>query len=519
MEVERESNRTLYGSEVKGKVRKEIIANAVYSLTIGRSTSACIERDYPGDLLKQLQATVTLSPERIQRLEKSLERWKKIHDSDIQEKEAHQLKVCFLAGDDPTKDLDVFLGHNVLDNNIWMFEKDHSVYLRAKEALKKSGGYRSVKLRNVDVMDFFKSNHNRFDIIYIDSCSSLPAKHTLKVIASIFQLNKLESPGALITNFSFPPKELAESVEQKQITFVANEYLQCKLETTPHQNPEQIYSDFITHQVIDLASLLVPASHILLPTNWKAILIPNIKTFFEEVHKHLANSDDDDDVDSDAMKAIVNDFYLTKICRAMKQEKEKEKEKEIKANPLCTAWLRSVFPRSKGPSENLDICELLQTALLFTSFTFFSKFANNATQEFLRPASTDEDKKLMAGIVLGAQAEPSYPVLDKVLRLKYTQSDEKKKCKRQMFCDVFIFDRCRYLFDLPPTVNIAGQFCNDDDDDFLMSKMLLDGMRRQLKRLCKTGIFQIDFRRQFGLSESDGNDEELSCLPERKIVE
>ena len=50
--------------------------------------------------------------------------------------------------------------------------------------------------------------------------------------------------------------------------------------------------------------------------------------------------------------------------------------------------------------------------------------------------------------------------------------------------------------------------------------MLLDGMRRQLKCLCKTGILQIDFRRQFGPSETDGNDEELCmCLPERKIIE
>ena len=126
----------------------------------------------------------------------------------------------------------------------------------------------------------------------------------------------------------------------------------------------------------------------------------------------------------------------------------------------------------------------------------------------------------MAGIVLGALAEPYYPVMDKLLRLKYTQSDKKVTYKRQMFCDVFIFDRCSYLFDLPPTVSIAGQFCNDGDDDFLMSKMLLDGMRRQLKCLCKTGILQTDFRRQFGLSETDGNDEKLrTCLPERKLVE
>ena len=515
MAAKGERNRTLYDSRVKGDVRKEIIANAIHSLTKGRSTSACIKHDYLGDLLKQLQANATLSPERIQSLTNSLDRWKKIYDRDFKEKKAHELKVGFLAGDDPTKDLDVFIDHGVLENNIYMFEKKRNVYLRAKEAIKESGGYRGIKFYNDDIMDFLKSNHNRFDIIYIDSCSSLPANHTLEVIALIFQLNKLESPGALITNFSFPPKELGESVEQNQITFVANEYLRYKLGPTLHPKAdEQIYSDFITHQIIDLASLLVPASHILRPTNWKAILKPNVKTFFEEVRKHLANCDDftSDDADSEAMKGIVNNFYLTKICRAM--------EKEIKANPLCPVWLKDVFPRSKGPSQSLDICELLQAALLFSSFTFFSKFANNDTLKWLQSASRDEDKELMAGIVLGALAEPSYPVLDKLLRLKYTQSDNVKKCKRQMFCDVFIFDKCSYLFDLAPTVSVAGQFCGDDDDDFLISKMLLDGMRKHLICLCKTFILQIDFRCQFGLSETDGNDEELcTCLPERKIVE
>lgn len=512
MEAERESNQRLYDSEEKRKVREEIIPSAIHCLTEGRSTSVCIKPDDLGDLLEQLQAIGTLSPERIQSLRKSLE----IH-TNITGKDPNQLKVALLAGDYPLEDVKVFVNNGVLDNSIWVFEKDPKIALKAKEAIKQSGEYRGIKFYTVDIITYFENYDQKFDIIYFDACGPLPAERqkTLKAIVSIFQLNKLESPGALITNFSFPPEELAEVVEREQITFVAKEYLQKKLDTTLHQETdEEIYSDYITHQVIDLASLLGPASRILRPKKWEEILIPQVRTFFETVHKHLLNSDDStsDDLDSKAMKAIVNNFYLTKICRAMKDK--------ITSNPLCKAWLREVYPHSKGPSQGLDICELLQTSLLFSSFTFFSKFANNATQEFLQPASRDEDRELMAGIVLGALAEPYYPVMDKLLRLKYTQSDKKKTCKRQMFCDVFIFDRCSYLFDLPPTVSIAGQFCDDDDDDFLMSKMLLDGMRRQLKCLCKTGILQIDFRRQFGLSETDGNDEELyRCLPERKIVE
>lgn len=506
MAAERESNQRLYDSEEKRKVREEIIPNAIHCLTEGRSTSVCINRDYLGDLLKQLQANGILSPERIQSLTKSLE----IH-TNISGKDPNHLKVCCLAGDYPLEDVKVFVSNGVLDSNISVFEKDPKIALKARKAIRESKKYHGVKLFTYDIVTFFENYNQSFDIIYFDACGPLPAERqkTLKAIASIFQLNKLESPGALITNFSFPPEERVESEEREQLIFVAKEYLQHKLGTLHQTTCEEIYGDFITHQVIDLASLLGPASHILRNLKkWEEILILQVRTFFETVRKHLLNSDDST---SDDFNSEVMNFYLTKICRAMKEEG--------KRNPVCKAWLHEVFPRSKGPSEHLDICELLQTALLFTSFTFFSKFANNATQEFLRPASTDEDKKLMAGIVLGAQAEPSYPVLDKVLRLKYTQSDEKKKCKRQMFCDVFIFDRCRYLFDLPPTVNIAGQFCDDDDNYFLMSKMLLDGMRRQLKCLCKIGILQIDFRHQFGLSESDGNDEELcTCLPKRKTV-
>ena len=359
MEAERESNQRLYDSKVKRQVREEIIANATHSLTEGRSTSACITRDYLGDLLKQLQANGTLSPERIQSLTKSLE----IH-TNITGKDPNQLKVCFLAGDYPLEDLEVFINNGVLDNNIWVFEKDPKIASKAKEAIIQSGEYRGIKFYPVDIITFFKNYDQSFDIIYFDACGPLPAERpkTLKAIVSIFQFNRLESPGALITNFSFPPEELVEVVERKQMSFVAKEYLQHKLETTLHQKTdEEIYGEYITHQVIDLASLLGPAGHILRPKKWEEILIPRVRTFFETVRKHLLNSDDSasNDLDSEAMKAMVNNFYLTKICRAMK------KEDEIRSNPLCKAWLREVFPHSEGPSQGLDICELLQTALLF----------------------------------------------------------------------------------------------------------------------------------------------------------
>ena len=213
MAAERESNQRLYGSEEKRKVREEIIPNVINCLTEDRNTSVCFKRDCLEDLLGQLQANATLLPERIQSLTESVNK-----HTNIQEKRSNHLKVCFLAGDDPTKDLEVFATHGVLDNNIWMFEKNTKLASKAKTAIKQSGKYRGIKFYPCDIITFFENNDQSFDIIYFDACGSLPSERqkTLKAIASIFQLNKLESPGALITNFSFPPKEL-EVVERKNL--------------------------------------------------------------------------------------------------------------------------------------------------------------------------------------------------------------------------------------------------------------------------------------------------------------
>ena len=104
-------------------------------------------------------------------------------------------------------------------------------------------------------------------------------------------------------------------------------------------------------------------------------------------------------------------------------------------NPLCKAWLNEVFPRLTKQAHKQSLCSLLLTSLLFSSFDFFSRFTNEKCEKFLRPAKSPEDKVLMAGLLYGMSAEPSYPVLDKLLRLEYVAK------KRQMFCDVFIFDK------------------------------------------------------------------------------
>lgn len=524
-------SRSLYDQKDKGKVRNKVIEHAVRSLTTERSTSVCVQRGCPRDSWnKSHAARNNWSQERFQSMDEHLEQWELYHDSTtVQTKRPSELRVCCFAGDDPTNDLEVLTDNGVLCRNIWLLENNSKIFQLAKENIEKSGLYRGVKLVPHDILKFFEDDKTKaFDIIYFDACGSLPSakQETLKVIASIFKLNKLTSPGVLITNFSFPPKEPAkpaEREERKQITYVAKEYLMHKVfynETSLNQmTDEQIYSEFVTHQVIDLASLLIPACRMVLPSKWNEIFRP-AESFFEEVNKNLfhigdstsevARSDQDAGKhERDLMDCVavdpMNHFYMTKICNAMQMGKTQMK------NPLCKAWLKEVFPRLTKDSQTQNICSLLVTPLLFSSFNFFSRFANCKCAKFLRSAKCPEDKLLLAGLLYGMSAEPSYPVLDKLLRLEYTAK------KRQMFCDVFIFDTCRYLFGLPPTVYVEGQFCDDEDNDFVIAKMVLQRMKKRLQYICQKDLFKIDIRCQFSLGETDTVEEELR-LPKREIV-
>lgn len=521
---------SLYDQEEKGDVREKVIEHAVRSLTTERSTSVCVQRNYPRDLWNQSHAAVTniWSKERIRSMNEDLEEWESLYDgTTTQTKEPSALRVCCLGGDDPTNDLAVFTRNKVLCRNIWVLEKNPKLFSLAKENIEKSGLYRGVKLVPHNILKFFEDNKTKvFDIIYFDACGSLPSakQETLKVIASIFKLNKLTSPGVLITNFSFPSKERAregEPEELEQITYIAKGYLKHKVfnnETIVNQmTEEQIYSDFVTHQVIDMASLLIPACRMVLPSNWDDIFIP-AEDFFKQVKENLlhigdstsevAGSDQDAGNHNNLMDGeavdLLRHFYMTKIGNAMEMGKTQK-------NALCKAWLKEVFPRLTKDSQRENPFPLLMTSLLFSSFNFFSRFANDKCAKFLRPAKSPEDKVLMAGLLYGMLAEPSYPVLDKLLRLEYVAKE------RQMFCDVFIFDTCRYLFQLPPTVYVEGQFCDDEDNDFVIAKMVLQRMKKRLQYICQKDLFKKDIRCQFSPGETDAVDEELR-LPKRETV-
>jgi len=235
---------------------------------------------------------------------------------------------------------------------------------------------------------------------------------------------------------SFPPKQLAKCEEQKQITYVAKEYLKNRMKDitgcyngffSGEKTDEQIYSDYVTIQVIDSASLLIPAQRMFLSSKLWGQIFKRTKTFLEEVSKHpphsvgstsevserCTNRTEQDagmqrNVGCKDCEALYNNFYLSKISVASEVENK---------NSWCTAWVNEVLSSLPGASHKQKVSSLVLTSLLFSSSNFFLKFANSTFEECIGSSMCSEDKTLIAGLLYGLSAEPSYPVLDRLLRL------------------------------------------------------------------------------------------------------
>ena len=518
-----------------------VFEQAVRCLTTERKTSACVQRDHVERVWQQLHETAEAqhlftSKER-EEITKEIIGWERFYDSQIQERKPSDLRVCYLGGDNPINDLEVLVKNGVLCQNVWAIEKDSKTLENAWKEINRSN-LRNVRLFKGDILTFLKDFKGQFDIIYYDACGSLPAnkQNTLKVIGYVFLYDKLSSPGALITNFSFPPREhekpedganaQASGEERNKINLLTRTYLTHRLVNTlrednyPENNElflnkrtdEANYSDYITYQVIDSAYLFVPAFRMLLSAKkslWEQIFssrdnfLQELKSYFVKDSQSLSKDKEDLHGLHAASKAFIFDCKLIAEQSYLRHIGSELTSEEAKKNPLCKSWVNEVFPdwKSSFLKNDHDISWLLLTPLLYLSEDFILHFSNSDfRQKCLGPlfkaldersqfpsccdaATTCATSCLVAGLLFGQLAYPSFPVLNKLLRLHYTAK------KRQMFADVFIFDKCRYIYEQFPTVDCAC-FAIDEPKQQMVFRMAVDGLRKHLRAICED-VFQF----------------------------
>ena len=545
-----------YRQSVKINCRWRLIEHAVRHLTEERDTSVCVRQNHVRKVWSQLQETGEalnyFSDEERRNIEKEISEWEHFHRSQVQTRKASDLRVCYLAGDNPTNDLEVLVNLGILPQNVWAIEKDAEKYEIAREFIRRSN-FHNVRLFKGDILDFLDVFGGQFDIIYFDACGTLPAskQETLKFIGYVFLNKMLNSPGALITNFSFPPlgqqqqaptqegearidlnamtldevgfpnkAQEAKSADFERLSLkeLSVGYLKHRFTNTLHdigKIPEEIalylnqrtdeenYGDYITYQVIDSAYLYIPVRRML-----KATKIGNSSPFWDQLYQEkeeffkavsiglqVATATDLNSLaTSDEMRYFsktIKESYLQHIALIFKEKSRR--------NKIFRAWLIELFP-NLNMKKKPGIVSLLMTHLLSYSLTFIDKFANQDLKKYcLEPLfevlksietfpmfsdvpNPESATSMVTGLLYGQMAYPSFPVVDKLLRLSYTAK------KRQMFSDVFIFDKCRYVYEQFPTVDYST-FALHELHQQMVIRMVVDGLHKHLGRICKLDVF------------------------------
>ena len=489
----------------------------------------CVKREHVARVWKQLHESRkadTFRKEERDEIEKEIGQWEHFHGSQVQTRKPSDLRVCYLCGDNPINDLEVLLANGILYQNVWAIEKDSKVLKKAYNAVKNSKS--NVKLFKGDILTFLKDFKGQFDIIYLDACGPLPSKkqETLKIIGYVFLYDKLTSPGALITNFSFPRPQKnsaqGEDKEREMINFLVKEYMNYRLcnvlrkDNSLENNPEDKrtdednYGDYVSFQVIDSAYSFIPAQRMLLSEDeslWGQIFSSK-KTFLDKINSYNEESTKTANKKSMALRKMLKKKYElhAKSSLFFKLRKMAETfQKESEDYCCCKAWVRDIFPdwdsdlKPLLKDKHAEIPMLL-APLLVSSPSHIIDFSNDAfLSGCLRPlfkavagekfpiccdsTTPGQAACFIAGLLYGQMAHPSFPVMDKLFRLRYIAK------QRQMFADVFVFDKCRYMYEQFSTVYSA---CLDiaEPKQQMVLRMVVDGFHKHLGGICSEDLFK-----------------------------
>ena len=498
---------SLYDQKEKKECRSRLIEHAIKCVTTERHTSVCVTTNHVvkiwTNLMNNEEAKQYFSREERLNITNAVKKWVKFHKSRIKSKVPEDLRVCYLAGDNPMNDLEVLVQNGILAQNIWAIEKVSGLIKKACKAIYLPQS-KHFKLFKGDFIDFLRELEGQFDIIYYDACGTLPSakQRTLQVIGTVFQHNKLTSPGALITNFSFPPAQAPEQergnlspqdAERNRITFLAETYLKYRELNTPlssqehsqknTKTAEDTYSDYITRQVIDSAAVYIPAQKMLLSSALWDQLYSEKSKFLQKVKLYDTEKE---------YSPTSSESYLRMIGFDMKNN--------VSTNTLCQSWVNEIFPewRESISVKKRQISSLLLTHHLSCSEEFIDEFANEDFQkrclEPLKEALDSADTngtilpsfcdtldaasatRLVGGIHYGQLANPSFLVVNKSLRLRYTAKT------RTMFSDVFIFDKCPYLYDQFSSVDFGIDSIKSEQQ--MLIKLIVNGLRSHLREIC-----------------------------------
>lgn len=273
-----------YTQNVKCQVRRRVLEQAVTMLTTARDHAPVVRGDefretldYATAFLKQFN----FSRAWVEDLDSEAESWMEFYATQIGRRIPRDLKVLYLCGPEPVNDLEVFLSLVIIPQNIWAIENQADLHKSAIDQLKKHGFY--IRVHHGKLERFFDTVNERFDIIYVDACGPLPSAkpNTLRLPITMVEHERLAPLGVLITNFAEPSPENYDRYVDLMSHYFAPRYndfptvlvedgvdpniAQYDVDYLKHYVSEhvtKVYSDFVTHFLVDLVRNIVPQRRI-----------------------------------------------------------------------------------------------------------------------------------------------------------------------------------------------------------------------------------------------------------------
>lgn len=179
-----------YTQPTKSKVRSHVLSDAIRMLTKEREQTAVIGGDHVRKVLKKLsESKVGKDSRYAQRCDEAdIKSWESFRSSHIGSRTAAELTVAYLAGPEPSNDIEVLIELGVRAENIWAFENDKKTFALALKNVEKIS-LRGIKLIDISLGEYLEISPRRFDIVYLDACAPLPneSQKTGRQLASIFR--------------------------------------------------------------------------------------------------------------------------------------------------------------------------------------------------------------------------------------------------------------------------------------------------------------------------------------------
>lgn len=486
------ANKQSYGQPVKQEARSKALTYAVNLLTKRRQKAAIVSSSYVRAIrahcanLKHYNGYLEAAK---RCRDDDVESWEKFRKSVVGRLKPGDLTIAYLAGPEPTNDINTLIKLGVRAENIWAFEINPKSFESALKDVKNKE-LRGVKLIKLKMEDYFASTPRRFDIIYFDACATFPSKEqkTLKIVSSIFRNSSLSSLGVLITNFSAP--DISNLIDLENYSHLIAAYLYSK-STLDRSKGSQIYSSesaeaygfylskeimppepgeknkyffdevranfdfyygsFITRHIMDVASILAPTERLSGGKLWNSLFKKQVEVIKKSKEWLMPASEENYGNSSDYIFEGGN-FSLVKVLSYLLTEDHDVKYPES-VKKFIQGWIRQL---DSNEDQNKSIGNILSfygckesTEYWADSMLDMKNFNYRGKMPQLCDVATEE----LAFYPLFAQY--SYPAHCNVKQARrFTYIAEGKK--NRMFLDILPFDECRYVYDWLSSAHLAA---------------------------------------------------------------